>query len=648
MCSLKPSEETYRILYEDNPSMYFAVGADGKVLSVNRYGASNLGFRVEDLKGSPVSGVFHPEDREAVQEQLATCCANPGQVFEWELRKVHREGHVMWVHEQARAVQDSAGDSIVLIVCEDVTSRREVEEELRQARDQMEQRVSDRTEELHRSRERFRNLLESVHAIPWEMRSDTEGHAYVGPQVVDILGYPREGWYEEGFWGERVHVDDFRRARDFYKQIAATGEGGDIEYRMMAADGRTVWFRDVVSVTGREGGPPVLRGFMIDVTQRRMAEDQVEGQRAFLRQVIDIDPNFIFSKDRAGRFTLVNQAVADAYGTTVEDLIGKADEDFNPNLEEVEAFRKMDLEVMDSQEERFIPEERLTDSKGSIRWLQTVKRPIVDRDGVANQILGSATDITTRKLAEAKLRESEAALRASHQRLRDLAGRLLSAQEEERRRLAREIHDDLSQRLAGLASKSGYLEQALLRDEALESQQLAEIHSELIKLATDVRTLSRGLHPSMLEHLGLEDALRWECQSFSKRGVVEVRFDSQQVPDEISMELGICLYRVTQAALHNVENHARTNAATVSLMGSDGWLELLIEDGGSGFDPAHARVSEGIGLASMEERIRLVQGEIEVDSDPNRGTRIAVRVPLEAPEANILSPRANVERTPSA
>jgi PAS domain S-box-containing protein len=628
MRSLKPSEETYRILYEDNPSMYFAVGADGVVLSVNHYGASNLGYRADELLGTSVTGVFHPEDREAVQKQLATCCANPGQVFEWELRKVHRDGHVMWVQEQARAAQDSAGDTIVLIVCEDITSRRDVEEQLRQARDEMEQRVSDRTDELRRSRERYRDLLESVQAIPWESHSDAQGHSYVGPQAVDILGYPRERWYEEGFWVGIVHADDRQRAQDFYNQVTTTTSGGAIEYRMVAVDGRIVWVRDVVSVTHQGGGPTVSRGFMIDITQRKMAEDQVEEQRAFLRQVIDVDPNFIFAKDRAGRFTLVNQAVADAYGTTVEELIGKTDADFNSNPEEVEAFRQRDLEVMDTQQEMFIPEETLTDAEGKVRWLQTVKRPIIGDDGVADQVLGSVTDITSRKKVEAQLRESEAALRVSQQRLRDLAGRLLSAQEEERRRLAREIHDDLSQRLAGLASKAGYLEQALLRQEALEPPQLAEIHSELIKLATDVRTLSRGLHPSMLEHLGLEDALRWECQNFSKRGSIEVRFSSREVPEQVSMDLGICLYRITQAALHNVELHAGTDTASVSLIGAGETLELAIEDRGRGFDPARSGVSEGIGLASMEERVRLAHGEIEFDAAPGRGTRIVVRVPL--------------------
>jgi PAS domain S-box-containing protein len=116
-------------------------------------------------------------------------------------------------------------------------------------------------------------------------------------------------------------------------------------------------------------------GTAIDITESKRAEKALEKEREFLRQVINIDPNFIFAKDRQGRFTLVNQAVADAYGTTVEDLIGKTDADFNPNREEVESFHRMDLEVIDTLKERFIPEEHLTDAQGNVRWLQTVKAP---------------------------------------------------------------------------------------------------------------------------------------------------------------------------------------------------------------------------------------------------------------------------------
>jgi PAS domain S-box-containing protein len=141
------------------------------------------------------------------------------------------------------------------------------------------------------------------------------------------------------------------------------------------------------------------------------AEEALRKQQQFLRQVIDVDANFIFVKDRAGRFTLVNQALAEVYGTTVDNVIGKTDADFNPHADEVAFFRRMDLEVIDTLKEQFIPEERITDIHGTLRWLQTVKRPIIGPDGTATQVVGSATDITERKRTEDALHASEQTLR---------------------------------------------------------------------------------------------------------------------------------------------------------------------------------------------------------------------------------------------
>lgn len=151
----------------------------------------------------------------------------------------------------------------------------------------------------------------------------------------------------------------------------------------------------------------------VEVGDRKQAETELAKQRSFLRQVIDLNPNFIFAKDREGHFTLVNQATADVYGTSVQELIGKTDADLNQNPEEVAQFRRDDVEVMERLEEKFIPEEIITDSRGQRRWLQTVKRPILSEDGTARQILGISTDITARKQAEEALHRSEEQLRQS-------------------------------------------------------------------------------------------------------------------------------------------------------------------------------------------------------------------------------------------
>jgi PAS domain S-box-containing protein len=191
--------------------------------------------------------------------------------------------------------------------------------------------------------------------------------------------------------------------------------------------------------------------------ERKRAEQAIEEQQAFLRQVIDIDPNFIFVKDREGRFVLVNQALAEAYGTTVDGLVGKTDADFNPNLEEVEHFRRDDLEVMDCLQEKFIPAEVITDAAGNVRWLQTVKRPLVDADGVARRMLGVANDITERKRAEKALQKVQEGLeRRVEERTAELVQRsnqLQTAAEVSRAASSILDPDELIQQVVDLAFK---------------------------------------------------------------------------------------------------------------------------------------------------------------------------------------------------
>jgi PAS domain S-box-containing protein len=157
-----------------------------------------------------------------------------------------------------------------------------------------------------------------------------------------------------------------------------------------------------------------------EVAERKLAEAELATQRSFLRQVIDLNPSFVFAKDAGGHFTLVNQALADAYGTSVERLLGKTDADFNLNKQEVDWFRRDELEVIETLKEKFIPEEVITDADGQVRFLQTIKRPILSADGTANQVLGIATDITARKEAERALRYSEERFRQIAENIREV------------------------------------------------------------------------------------------------------------------------------------------------------------------------------------------------------------------------------------
>jgi two-component system, NarL family, sensor kinase len=230
-------------------------------------------------------------------------------------------------------------------------------------------------------------------------------------------------------------------------------------------------------------------------------------------------------------------------------------------------------------------------------------------------------------------------LRQSEMDLRDLAGRLIYAQEEERRRLARELHDDLSQRMALLAIEAESLQQSLTDFPASFRQQLQGIQDQLAEVSKDIHGLSRRLHPSILDTLGLANAIRSECRSFKQREGISVHFDAQPVPADIRKEITLCIYRIVQEGLRNIARHAHATEAHVSLSAEADVLHLCIQDDGIGFHPHLAKRRSGLGLASMDERVRLIQGTVMIESKPRKGTFISVRIPLGArPSLEIPSP----------
>jgi signal transduction histidine kinase len=225
-------------------------------------------------------------------------------------------------------------------------------------------------------------------------------------------------------------------------------------------------------------------------------------------------------------------------------------------------------------------------------------------------------------------RRAEAALRAGYAQIRDLAGRLITAQEAERKRIARDLHDDLSQKLTLLSLDIGQLVQhaPASDDLAASVQRVSERASEI---AANVHSLSYQLHPSRLEILGLVTAIHGICRDVSAQNGLTVDFEHRDVPETVKPEVALCLYRIVQEGLHNVVKHSRAREAHVSLARHDGVLDLRIADRGVGFaadDTAHA----GIGLISMRERVSLVGGTIAIDSTPGAGTRIAISVPITA------------------
>jgi signal transduction histidine kinase len=228
-------------------------------------------------------------------------------------------------------------------------------------------------------------------------------------------------------------------------------------------------------------------------------------------------------------------------------------------------------------------------------------------------ILILTEDITRRKQAE--------------EALLGMSRRLIEAQDQERARIARELHDDINQRLALLAISLERLQQNPPSSVEL-MREIGEARKELENLGSDVQALSHRLHSSKLEYLGLAVAAAGFCREVSSRHGVEIDFHSENIPKVLPKEIELSLFRVLQEAIQNATKHSGSRHFEVSLRGGSSEIELTVRDSGIGFDPEEAMKGRGLGLTSIRERLKLVNGNLSIDSHPQRGTTIQARVPL--------------------
>jgi len=245
-------------------------------------------------------------------------------------------------------------------------------------------------------------------------------------------------------------------------------------------------------------------------------------------------------------------------------------------------------------------------------WLEARGRAFFDAHGRLVRMIGMVADITERKLAE--------------EALANMSRKLIEAQEQERARIGRELHDDINQRLAMLALQ---LEQ--LQDDPPQIQnRLQELRTRLTEISDDVQALSHELHSSKLEYLGVVGGIRSWCKEFGERQRMEITFSSNVRTATVPPEIGVCLFRVVQEAVHNAIKHSGAAQIGVQLRTDSDAIHLLVSDKGKGFDLETAKQGGGLGLTSMQERVRLVNGNIAIQSKPMNGTSIHVRVPFKS------------------
>jgi len=408
------------------------------------------------------------------------------------------------------------------------------------------------------------------------------------------------------------HVD-WRALQRWHIPESALPPGTVVEYRQL-----TFWQRDrkyiVIAVVLIVSQALLIAGLLLQRARKRKAEAVLRESEERFRVMADTTPTLVWMCDARGRITYLNGRRIVFTGTD-------SNTDYGDNWityvhpSDVEHMLGTLYDALKSKQP-FSQEYRLRRSDGVYRWMFDVASPRVNGDGSFGGFIGSAIDTTDQKLAQ--------------QALAKVSGQLIEAQEQERSRIARDLHDDICQRLALLSMEIEQANRTSNGSSAATKPNLEKIQKHCAEIAVDVQTLSHQLHSATLDCLGVVAAIKAFCGELSRQHQLSVEFTESNVPNYLPRDISLCLFRIAQEALHNALKYSETHQFSVALCATEEEVQLVVRDAGAGFDVEEAKKHRGLGLVSMQERVNLVHGRFSIESKLGQGTRIFAAVPFVA------------------
>jgi len=467
--------------------------------------------------------------------------------------------------------------------------------------------------ELKLSNDRLHQAVEAGKCVGWDWDVKTGCDRWFG-DLRTMFGIQSDTYYgdvEE--FRHRIYPEDQALVWEAVADARQKREPFTAEFRVLHLDGTVRWVTEGGQFYYSANGDAVrMLGMAVDITERKQAEQALrEGEERF-RLVANTAPVLIWMSGTDKLCNYVNQRWLEFTGRPLEDELGNGwAEGVHP--EDLKGCMDTYTQAFDRRE-YFQMEYRLRRHDGQYRWLSAIGVPRFNPDHSFAGYIGSCTDVTEHKLAE--------------ESLADMGRKLIEAHEEERTWIARELHDDVNQRMALLAVELDRWNQQLPPSAVELHDHIHHAIQRLSNIATDIQALSHRLHSSKLEYLGLVAAAKSFCRELSEQHQAEIDFRDMAMPRSVPKEISLCLFRVLQEALQNAMKYSGVRHIKVELRGTEGEIQLTVSDLGIGFDPQDAIHRRGLGLISMRERMQLVRGEISIKSQPGSGTTIHARVPF--------------------
>src|ERR1700756_3920044 len=481
-------------------------------------------------------------------------------------------------------------------------------------------RRRDAENELLISNDRLLLAVEAGNSVVWEWDAKTGINRWFG-DLGTMFGIESDTHSAQaGDFLRTIHPED----REFVQQAIADAERSRkrylAEFRVVRTDGTVRW----VTARGKyyyaaNGDPVRMVGMGVDITERCKAEDAVRESEERFRLVANTAPVMIWMSGTDKLCNYFNQPWLEFTGRPLQAeqgngwLEGVHPEDLKGCLDTY--TRAFDLR------EPFKMQYRLRRHDGEYRWLLDIGVPRLNPDGSFVGYIGSCLDVTEAKLAE--------------ESLANMGRMLIEAHEEERTWIARELHDDINQRVALLAVELEQWSQHFPGSEGQVRYRMSHLRQRLFDLGKDIQALSHRLHSSKLDYLGIASAANSFCKELSEQQKVEIDFRHEGIPGSLPKEISLCLFRVLQESLQNAAKHSGVRHFDVDLHGTPEEIQLTVSDLGAGFDPQDAINRRGLGLISMRERLQLVSGELSIKSQPGRGTTLVARVPVFAKRQSV-------------